>query len=175
MYQVPAVRAGIGCGNVREEEGRCRGNTGPKGRRTDLISMFRARLLRDLVFRGLLGQSADHRAVQTQIGEFAIRQGRQFVNRLTVQAIPYETGFHGFNQCGDTKRRGAFQRGLCACDCHLRHPFVLVATDIVRRLLDGENRQMLRLHNTSRRQCCYAASAWIVGIFRPALIIALKI
>ncbi len=133
--------------------------TDPKGRRKGLISGISVRLARGVVVSRLHRYAADHRAVQAQIGKLAVGQARQFVDRLAVHAVTGKAGFGGFDQRAQPACVCALQRGGICCNSHVLYSVSCVCAGVVRRLLETENRQMLRLHNTGRRQCCYAANA----------------
>ena len=45
-------------------------------------------------------------------------------HRLAVHAIACDTGFHGFDQRGETKCRCALVCAVGACDCHVRYPII---------------------------------------------------
>lgn len=63
-----------------------------------LISLFLLRLARGLLFCRLHCNAADHRTVQAQIGQLAVRQRRQFVHGLAVHAVPGVTDLYRLNQ-----------------------------------------------------------------------------
>ncbi len=99
-----------------------------------------ARLVRGVFFGRLLCQAADHRAVQAQIGQFAVRQLGQFVDCLAVDAIPNEPRFDGIDQRSQDSCWCALDCALMCCCSHLRIPIVLVVAGVARRLLEIENR-----------------------------------
>ncbi len=149
MYQFPAFRAGIRCGNIREEERCCRRNTGSKREEKEPdLGYVVMRLVRKLFLGRLHGQATDHRTVQAQIGQFTVGQFRKLIHRLAIDAIPCEPGFCSFEQRSQPGYRCAFKRGVMCCYSHLRDPVFCVAASVFRRLLETENKQMLQLHNS---------------------------
>lgn len=81
--------------------------------------MFLCRLTCDVFFGRLLSQAADHRAVKPQISQFAVRQVRQFVNCLAIDAILDEPGLCRLEQRSQASCRCAFERGVMRCCGHL--------------------------------------------------------
>ncbi len=121
MYRLPA---GWGRYRVRQHQGG--GEMLPLkyrsyGRRSGPDLGISMRSARELFFGGLHGQATDHRTVQAQVCQFAIRQFGKFVHRLAVHAVPSETGFCSFDQRREAECRSAFDCAVGGCDCHVRY------------------------------------------------------
>ncbi len=97
--------------------------TDPKGGGGSDLGVL-LRLLRGAVLCRLFCKTADHRTVQAQIGQIAVRQGRQLIHGPTVDAVTHIAGFDVLDHRGKVERRCVFDCGLSLYHCHLDHPFL---------------------------------------------------